>query len=79
MKLVKWGYARRYQIKALFDTHPSSPVILAKINHYYFVRRTYWSESDPVIGRDDLWQMEVLVNKELDLLEAYLNRKSLRK
>lgn len=79
LKLIKWGYTRRYQIKALFDTHPASPVILAQINRYYFVRQIYWDESDPIVGNVDLWKMEVLVNKELGLLEDYLNRRSLRR
>ena len=79
MYLIKWGYLKRDRIKALFDTHPSSPVIFGKVNQFYFIYRVHWHQSDPIVPTGDLGQMERLMNEELGSLKAYLNRKSLQK
>lgn len=75
MKLTKWGYTRFNSIKAEFDHFPHSLVILKKIRNYYFVNKVHWSHLDPVVERQHLEQMELLVNREMDLEENYMRRR----
>ncbi|MGG3915191.1 hypothetical protein [Rossellomorea vietnamensis] len=75
MKLTKWGYTRFNSIKAEFDHFPHSLVILKKIRNYYFVNKVHWSHLDPVVERQHLEQMELLVNREMDLEENYIRRR----
>jgi len=76
MELLDWGYTRRYNIKAYFSKFPHSLVVFRQIKDYYFVYQVHWKELDPVVTRDDLEEMELLLNQELGLEKAYLNRKS---
>ncbi|CAN7563819.1 hypothetical protein [Rossellomorea sp. LjRoot5] len=75
MKLTKWGFTRFNSIKAEFDQFPHSLVILRKIRNYYFVNKIHWSALDPVVETHHLEQMELLVNREMDLEENYLRRR----
>ncbi|MBS8264429.1 hypothetical protein DYI25_08275 [Mesobacillus boroniphilus] len=75
MKLSKWSYTKRYNIKAQFDVFPNSVVIFRQIKDYYFVYTVNWSFSDPVVSKTVLEEMERLLNKELDTLESYSRRK----
>lgn len=75
MNLSKWGFTRFNSIKAEFDHFPHSLVILRKIRNYYFVNKVHWSQLDPVVETHHLEEMELLVNRELDLEKYYLNRR----
>lgn len=74
--MIQWVYTRRYNIKAVYDQFPHSNVIFRLINQYYFVYIVNWSEKDPVVTRDHLEKMEILLNKELGTEEFYRSRKS---
>ncbi|OCA80929.1 hypothetical protein [Pseudobacillus wudalianchiensis] len=76
MRLKKWTYSRRYNIKAIFDKFPHSNVIFRTINQFYFVYIVNWSEKDPVVTRADLEQMEQLLNEEMGTAFFYHQRKS---
>ncbi|WP_064094298.1 hypothetical protein [Rossellomorea aquimaris] len=76
MILTKWGFTRRNSIKAEFDSYPHSLVILRKIKNYYFIHKIHWSQLDPVVEKHHLEEMEILVNRELDLETYYFNRKT---
>lgn len=71
MKLTKWSYTKRYNIKAQFDVFPNSVVIFRQIKDYYFVYTVNWSLTDPVVSKTALGEMEWLLNKELGTLESY--------
>lgn len=75
MKLTRWSYTKRYNIKAQFDIFPNSVVIFRQIKNYYFVYTVKWSLSDPIVSKNALEEMEWLLNKELDTLESYSRRK----
>jgi hypothetical protein len=75
MKLIRWSYTKRYNIKAHFDVFPNSVVIFRKIKEYYFVYSVNWSISDPVVPKAALEEMERLLNMELGTLESYRQRK----
>ncbi|ASS93699.1 hypothetical protein BS1321_06760 [Peribacillus simplex NBRC 15720 = DSM 1321] len=75
MQLVKWSYMRRYNIKAIFDQFPNSPVIFRKISDYYFVYTIHWTAADGPIGIKELEEMEQLLNRELGTELQYLYRK----
>ena len=75
MKLTKWSYTKRYNIKAQFDVFPNSFVIFRQIKDYYFVYTVNWSLGDPVVSKTALEKMEWLLNKELGTLENYSLRK----
>ncbi|MES1039638.1 MULTISPECIES: hypothetical protein [Peribacillus] len=75
MQLVKWSYMRRYNIKAIFDQFPNSPVIFRKIREYYFVYTIHWTAADGPIGIKELEEMEQLLNRELGTELQYLYRK----
>ena len=74
MQLVKWSYARHYNIKAVFDRFPNSPVVFRKIRDYYFIYTVHWTRADPPVQREDLEQMERLLNRELGTELYYLSR-----
>ncbi|RIW33236.1 hypothetical protein D3H55_11290 [Bacillus salacetis] len=76
MKLNKWSYSRRYNIKASFDRFPNSTVLFRRIKDYYFVYNVYWSTHDPIVGRRDLEEMELLLNRDLGSEREYINRRS---
>lgn len=78
MKLTKWSYTKRYNIKAQFDDFPDSVVVFRQIKDYYFVYTVNWSMSDPVVLKHALEEMEWLLNKELGTQESYRLRKALR-
>lgn len=74
LKLLKWSYTKKYNIKAYFDLFPNSPVIFRQIKNYYFVYTVKWDDHDPIVKRTDLEEMEILLNTELDTYSFYLNR-----
>lgn len=76
MELLDWSYTKRYNVKAYFSKFPNSLVIFREIKDYYFVYQVKWSDLDPVVLRDDLEEMEILMNDQLGLKEAYMKRKS---
>lgn len=78
MKLVQWSYTKKYNIKALFDKFPSSPVIFRQIKEYYFVYTIKWNPDDPPVRRNDLVYMETLLNSEFGTLENYQKRKAFK-
>lgn len=75
MKLVNWSYAKRYNIKAVFDEFPHIVVRFRQVGGYYFIFSMQGVTKDHVPGRRDYVQMEYLLNKELDLLDAYIGRR----
>jgi hypothetical protein len=75
MKLTKWSYTKRYNIKAHFDDYPNSVVIFRQIKDYYFVYTVKWAISDPVVTKRSLEEMEWLLNTELGTLDGYRLRK----
>lgn len=76
VKLKRWAYSRRYNIKAVFDKFPNSNVIFRTINQFYFIYIVNWSEKDPVVTRLDLERMEKLLNEEMGTSLFYRQRKS---
>ncbi|WP_347941549.1 hypothetical protein AAEY33_05680 [Peribacillus simplex] len=66
---------RRYNIRAIFDQFPNSPVIFRKIRDYYFVYTINWTVADAPIGIKELEEMEQLLNRELGTELQYLYRK----
>lgn len=76
MRLESWTYTKKYNIKALFDGFPSSPVIFRQIKEYYFIYTIKWSPSDPPVKRIHLEEMEILLNTELGTYEGYQRRKA---
>ncbi|MGE7065519.1 hypothetical protein [Peribacillus butanolivorans] len=74
MQLVKWAYMRRYNIKAIFDQFPNSPVIFRKIKDYYFIYTIQWTAADAPVGTKELEEMEQLLNRELGTELQYLYR-----
>jgi hypothetical protein len=74
MDIIKWGYMRRGQRKAVFDKYPNTTVIFRRVRGYFLVYSIGWDEKDGVIERDDISKMEVLLNKELGLHENYSER-----
>ncbi|CAM3995906.1 hypothetical protein ALCH109712_15780 [Alkalicoccus chagannorensis] len=74
MELKDWGYGRKYNIKAVFSKFPHSTVIFRSFPDYYFIYTVRWSEQDPVVSREDLIQMEKIMNERLGLLENYEKR-----
>lgn len=76
MKISKWAYTKRYNIKAAYDEFPNSSVIFRMIHNYYFVYIVNWSEQDPPVTKNDLVEMELLLNDELGTGHFYRSRKS---
>ncbi|HAQ08302.1 MAG TPA: hypothetical protein DCR24_12560 [Bacillus bacterium] len=79
MKLTKWSYTKRYNIKAQFDEYPNSIVVFRQIKNFYFVYTVKWSLSDPVVSKNILEEMELLLNRELGTEEYYIKRKHVQK
>lgn len=79
MKLIKWSYTKRYNIKAQFDEYPNSVVVFRQIKEYYFVYTVNWSMIDPIVTKNALEEMEWLLNKELGTQVGYLQRKFFKK
>ncbi|MGE7768539.1 hypothetical protein [Peribacillus sp. NPDC096540] len=75
MQLVKWNYMRHYNIKAIFDQFPNSPVIFRKIRDYYFIYTIQWTAADAPVGTKELEEMEKLLNRELGTELQYLYRR----
>lgn len=75
MKLVQWSYAKRYNIKAIFDEFPHVVVLFRQIGGYYFIFSMKGLTSEHIPCRRDYVKMEYLLNKELGLLEAYKERR----
>ncbi|MFD6441589.1 hypothetical protein ACFWDG_17665 [Peribacillus sp. NPDC060186] len=75
MQFVKWAYMRRYNIKAIFDQFPNSPVIFRKIKDYYFIYTIQWTAADAPVGTKELEEMEQLLNRELGTELQYLYRR----
>ncbi|WP_083802856.1 hypothetical protein [Bacillus sp. SG-1] len=76
MKLNKWSYSKRNNIKASFNSFPHSIVLFRRIKDYYFVYNVYWSTHDPIVSREHLVEMEILLNRELGTEQEYINRRS---
>jgi hypothetical protein len=74
MEILKWGYMRRGQRKAVFDKYPNTTVIFRRVRGYFLVYSIGWNEIDGVVERSDIEQMELLLNKELGLLGNYSER-----
>ncbi|MFF5397547.1 hypothetical protein ACFY4F_09150 [Peribacillus butanolivorans] len=66
---------RRYNIKAIFDQFPNSPVIFRKIKDYYFIYTIQWTAADAPVGTKELEEMEQLLNRELGTELQYLYRR----
>jgi hypothetical protein len=79
MKMLKWSYTKKYNIIAVYDQFPNSPVIFRQIKDYYFVYSIKWSFVDPQITRRHLVVMEELLNIELETYNFYKKRKAFRK
>ncbi|MFS0576407.1 hypothetical protein AB1K83_12280 [Sporosarcina sp. 179-K 3D1 HS] len=78
MKLIHWAYTRKYQIKAVFDTFPTTVVLFRKISDYYFIFSMSGVDETLLPTRKDYVRMEYLLNKELGTLQAYKRRKRRR-
>ncbi|MGH2317746.1 hypothetical protein ACRC6Q_08240 [Planococcus sp. SE5232] len=76
MKLVNWSYAKRYNIKAIFDEFPHVVVLFRQIGGYYFIYSMKGLTPEHIPGRREYVRMEYLLNKELGMLEAYVERKT---
>ncbi|CAM4002237.1 hypothetical protein [Mesobacillus thioparans] len=76
MKLTRWSYTKRYNIKAYFDIFPNSVVVFRKIKDYYFVYTVNWGMNDPVVTKSALEEMELLLNSEMGTLDGYRLRKA---
>lgn len=79
MKLIKWSYKKRNNIKAQFDVFPYSLVLFRKIKNYYFVYTVQWSDKDPVITKTELEEMEIILNQEIGADKEYQQRKQYKK
>lgn len=75
MKLVNWSYAKRYNIKAIFDDFPHVVVLFRQIGAYYFIFSMKGLTPEHIPTRREYVKMEYLLNKELGMLEAYKERK----
>ncbi|WP_199484576.1 hypothetical protein [Peribacillus glennii] len=75
MELIKWSYFRRNEVKALFDSHPNSPVRFRRVKTYYFTHSADWSLDDPVITKAHMEQMELLLNRSMGFEPGYLNKR----
>lgn len=76
MKLVRWSYMRRNQVKGLFDCFPEAVIIFKRIKNYYFIHSAEWTGSPQLIAKQQMEEMEYLLNKEMGFLRGYLKRKS---
>jgi hypothetical protein len=78
MQLLDWSYTKKYSIKAVFQPFSHSTVIFRQIKDYYFVYTVHWSSRDPIVTRNDLETMEILMNKALGTDQAYFRRSAYR-
>lgn len=74
MELLHWSHTKKYNIMAMFNPFFHSKVIFRPIKDYYFVYTVHWSSSDPVVTRQDLETMEILMNRELETEQSYFKR-----
>lgn len=74
MELLDWSYTRHYNIKARFGPFLHSTVIFRQIKDYYFIYTIHWSDLDPVVEREHLEKMEILMNRELGTEHSYFKR-----
>ena len=79
MKLLNISYKKRGRIIGLFDKFPNSPVLFAPIHNYHFTYRVMWDSGDPLVDKNDLESMELLLNQYLDQETSYITRKSQNK
>lgn len=77
MKLKKWSYMKRNQVKGIFDSFPDGNMIFKRIKNYYFIHSVAWEGSPQNIEKEQLKEMEFLLNIEMGFLDGYLKRKSL--
>lgn len=75
MKLIQWSYAKRYNIKAIYDEFPHVVVLFRQIGGYYFIFSMKGLTPEHIPTRRDYVKMEYLLNKDLGLLEAYKERR----
>lgn len=75
MKIVNWSYAKRYNIKAIFDEFPHVVVLFRQIGGYYFIFSMKGLTPEHIPSRRDYVRMEYLLNKDLGMLNAYKERK----
>ena len=78
MKLIHWAYTRKYQIKGIFDSFPTTVVLFRKISDYYFIFSMSGLDESFLPSRADYVRMEYLLNKELGTLQAYKHRRQRR-
>ncbi|GKV57504.1 hypothetical protein NCCP2222_34510 [Sporosarcina sp. NCCP-2222] len=78
MKIDHWAYARKYQIKCVFDKYPSTVFLFRRVADYYFIFSSSGIDVNEIPSPKDYVRMEYLLNKELGTLQAYRNRKRLR-
>ena len=76
LKLIQWSYAKRYQIKAIFDEFPDMILIFRTVGSYYFVFTTIGTVCHSYPTRKDYVEMELVINEQLQTLPAYIQRKS---
>ena len=76
MKLIQWSYAKRYQVKAIFEEFPDMILIFRQIGSYYFVFTTTGSVGQAYPSTKDYVEMELIINEQLQTLPAYIQRKS---
>ncbi|WP_108670734.1 hypothetical protein [Peribacillus acanthi] len=76
MNIINYQYKKRGHLEFVFDQFPNSPVLLGMITNFYFVKHVKWSSLDPIVTRNDLEEMEKLVNREMGTTIGYLMRKS---
>ncbi|PLT31535.1 hypothetical protein [Peribacillus deserti] len=77
MNLLRWSYSKRNHIRASFDSYPNTLVIFRRIRGYYFAYTMDWSPDDPTVSKEDLENMELLLNRELGSEVEYLARRSI--
>lgn len=78
LQLIQWSYAKRYQVKAIFDEFPDMILIFRTVGSYYFVFTTVGTVRHSYPSRKDYVEMELLINEQLQTLPAYIQRKSER-
>lgn len=78
MRLLHWSYARKYQLKGVFDLFPDTIVTFRKINGYYFIRTMTGLDPHWLPTREHYAEMECLLNNELGTLSEYQNRRALQ-
>lgn len=74
MELLEWSYTKHQNIKARFEPFVHSDVLFRQIKDYYFVYTIRWSDLDPVVEREHLEEMEILINCELGTEHSYFKR-----